>query len=122
MSGRTVTLATLDHGDVTLPEPNWCAGHTGHLPVHRVDLHHAGTEHHLSHRGVSLWTACLVQYPYATDVAPRSVHLHVAPAAVEGWTLDVDGVQALAAATTEHAQLLRFLARHLAHAAAGEVR
>src|ERR1051325_5259239 len=32
----TVTLPTEDHGDVTLEEPSWCAGHADHGPQHGV--------------------------------------------------------------------------------------
>jgi hypothetical protein len=27
MTGRTVTIATSDHGNVTIPEPAWCLGY-----------------------------------------------------------------------------------------------
>ncbi|WP_338675161.1 hypothetical protein V1460_20870 [Streptomyces sp. SCSIO 30461] len=40
---RTVTLAASDHGNVTLSEPTWCAGHSRHDPeTQRADPIHAG--------------------------------------------------------------------------------
>ncbi|MFF1743254.1 DUF6907 domain-containing protein [Streptomyces mirabilis] len=40
MSARTVTLQTIDHGPVTVPEPGWCQGHEGEAPVYRSDITH----------------------------------------------------------------------------------
>jgi hypothetical protein len=38
----TVTLTTLDHGEITIPEPDWCTGHDGEQIVQRVDVTHVG--------------------------------------------------------------------------------
>lgn len=38
----TVTLDTLDHGRITIPEPLWCTGHDGEQIVQRVDVTHVG--------------------------------------------------------------------------------
>lgn len=38
----TVTLQTLDHGEVTVDEPRWCVGHGGEQIVQRVDITHVG--------------------------------------------------------------------------------
>jgi hypothetical protein len=38
----TVTLQTLDHGEITIPEPAWCQGHDGEQIVQRVDVTHVG--------------------------------------------------------------------------------
>ncbi|MGW1559084.1 DUF6907 domain-containing protein [Streptomyces sp. NPDC002144] len=38
----TVTLQTLDHGEVTITEPRWCMGHNAEAVVHRVDITHNG--------------------------------------------------------------------------------
>lgn len=38
----TVTLDTLDHGRITIPEPAWCLGHGGEQIVQRVDVTHVG--------------------------------------------------------------------------------
>lgn len=43
MSARTVTLQTIDHGMVTVPEPGWCRGHEGELPCYRLDITHNAT-------------------------------------------------------------------------------
>jgi hypothetical protein len=39
----TVTLETFDHGDVTVPEPAWCIGHSWQPNPHRVDITHNST-------------------------------------------------------------------------------
>ncbi len=39
MTERTVTVDTIDHGRITIPEPDWCLGkHT--QPVYRSDITH----------------------------------------------------------------------------------
>lgn len=38
----TVTLQTLDHGEVTIPEPGWCTGHDGDLVGDLADVSHDG--------------------------------------------------------------------------------
>jgi hypothetical protein len=40
VSGRTVTLQTIDHGPVVVDEPGWCRGHEGEPPVYRSDITH----------------------------------------------------------------------------------
>ncbi|MGW7715188.1 DUF6907 domain-containing protein [Streptomyces chartreusis] len=72
---RTVTVHTLDHGAVTIPEPAWCLGeHTD--GNHRQDIWHAGEEVQLlvptpCHGPVPLMTAQVVQKPFATDADPH---------------------------------------------------
>lgn len=39
----TVTLETFDHGDVTVPEPAWCIGHSWQSNPHRADITHNST-------------------------------------------------------------------------------
>ncbi|MFE8012425.1 DUF6907 domain-containing protein [Streptomyces antibioticus] len=76
---RTVVLATLDHGDVILPEPAWCVGHADHRPdSYRVDLCHTGSEHQLTHDGELLWTASLGQAPCASRPQGRTLGVYVA--------------------------------------------
>lgn len=38
----TVTLQTLDHGEITVAEPVWCLGHDGETVGHRADITHNG--------------------------------------------------------------------------------
>ncbi|WP_432162328.1 DUF6907 domain-containing protein [Streptomyces tendae] len=77
-AGRTVTVRTLDHGDVTLPEPSWCLGRHAQ-DVYQTDIWHEGEEVPLlvttpCHGRVPLLTATVVQKPFAADDA---VHLAV---------------------------------------------
>ena len=39
---RTVILQTLDHGEITVPEPAWCIGHDDDLVGHLADITHNG--------------------------------------------------------------------------------
>ncbi|MGW0632431.1 DUF6907 domain-containing protein [Streptomyces sp. NPDC002758] len=39
---RTVTLQTIDHGEITIPEPDWCLGHDGEPVGYRSDVVHKG--------------------------------------------------------------------------------
>ncbi|HEY9372197.1 DUF6907 domain-containing protein [Streptomyces sp.] len=39
----TVTLHTVDHGEVTVPEPAWCIGHSWQPNPHRADITHNST-------------------------------------------------------------------------------
>lgn len=38
----TVTLQTLDHGEIVVAEPAWCLGHDGETVGHRADITHNG--------------------------------------------------------------------------------
>ncbi|MFI5859171.1 DUF6907 domain-containing protein [Streptomyces parvulus] len=114
----TVTLATTDHGDVTLPEPSWCAGHTDHRPEARSDLGHAGPDVVLKFRGRVLAEACLDQAPLA-EVASRDVQVSVS---LTGTSLDARGVYELAADLDTYADRLRDLADQLLVIRAGEDR
>ncbi|MEU5769817.1 hypothetical protein ABZ782_28270 [Streptomyces asoensis] len=110
---RTVTLPTLDHGDVTLPEPSWCRGHADHRPdSYRVDLDHKGPAHELRHDGEVLWTAFLGQAPFATDPARRGTDLYVEQGSY-AHSLDGPSLYDLAATLDTHADRLRDLADQL---------
>lgn len=39
----TVTIETVDHGEVTEPEPAWCIGHSWQPNPHRADITHNST-------------------------------------------------------------------------------
>ncbi|MEU3413760.1 hypothetical protein ABZ760_21235 [Streptomyces sp. NPDC006658] len=120
MTNRTVTLPTIDHGAITLPEPTWCAGHTHHDPNSlRADLIHAGPTIQCGFLGRPLLAAEIVQSPYATTNTPRlggrtpgvSVDLL-------GLTLDSTELYGLAATLDTYADQLRDLADQLAAALA----
>lgn len=118
---RTITLPTADHGNVTLPCPQWCVGHADHRPdTHRADIHHSGPDIVLAFHGAELFTACLVQSPYATLSTPelggRTTGVSVYP---PGRTLDPVQLYSLAAALDGYADQLRDLADQLAAILAG---
>ncbi|OQR64761.1 hypothetical protein B6E66_07325 [Streptomyces maremycinicus] len=120
---RTVTLATLDHGDVTLPEPAWCRGHAGHRPdSYRVDLTHYGTEERLIHDGQALFVVMLAQTPFSEN-ATHGTEVYLEQSGDTG-SFDPVGLYELAATLEGHADRLRDLAdqldRILAEEASGE--
>lgn len=118
---RTVTLPTEDHGAVTLQEPSWCVGHAHHDPESaRADILHKGPDTVLAFRGAELFTACLVQSPYATSSDPelggRTTGVSVYPPA---RTLTPVSLYDLAAALDRYADQLRDLADQLTVILAG---
>lgn len=114
---RTVTVPTLDHGPVTIPEPAWCIGHEGLHPEYRVDLDHRGPTLELDFGDHGLWNALLVQAPFVT-LSSRETGIHVEQLGY-AKTLDPAGLDALADALVEHAAQLRTLARQLSTLLAG---
>ncbi|MFJ8269478.1 DUF6907 domain-containing protein [Streptomyces sp. NPDC094154] len=119
MTDRTITLPTIDAGDVTLPEPAWCAGHADHRPGFRVDIFHCGPSRGVAFQGQEIGDAALVLAPFANVPEPGvSVSLL-------GKTLDPVGLYELAAVLERHADQLRNLADELTmlqDAAGGEGR
>ncbi|MCY0926908.1 hypothetical protein OTB20_11975 [Streptomyces sp. H27-H1] len=111
---RTVTVPTLDHGDVTLPEPAWCAGHREGPAEYRADLHHAAPVPVPD--GLVDIDAELVEYPYGTTPVPASVYVELT---APGLTLDPDGLRAFAAGLVQRAALLVEFADRLAVLRAG---
>ncbi|XUL89707.1 DUF6907 domain-containing protein [Streptomyces galilaeus] len=113
---RTVTLPTHDHGPVTLVCPPWCVSHEGQDDGARADISHEGREHVMTlptRRGPAvLLIAGIEQRPYAEFGPGRGVFVNVE---VSGdWhPVDAEGLEAMAAALTEHATTLRSLAVQL---------
>ncbi|MCB5166031.1 hypothetical protein LG634_14445 [Streptomyces bambusae] len=113
---RTVTVHTIDHGPVTLPEPAWCTGHAEAPAEYRSDVHHAGPEIVRGYNGRAVLSAELVEFPFGQQPIKPSVHVELyVPAA----TLDPPELEALAAVLTEAAVELRQLALRLAVLRAG---
>ncbi|QQM42806.1 DUF6907 domain-containing protein [Streptomyces liliifuscus] len=118
---RTVTLQTLDAGEVTLPEPSWCVGHADHQPDnYRADILHQGEDVVLTFRGHFITDAGLVQSPFATHASPglggRTTGVSVS---VIARTLDPAGLYSLAASLDGYADRLRDMADQLSAILAG---
>lgn len=114
-----VTVPTADHGDVTLPEPSWCAG--GHpAEGYREDIEHQGVDVRLMvptpcHGSVVAFTASFVQRPFSPSDARTLVTVEL-----DEWhEFDQAGLDGLAAALVEHAAVLRHMSRELAYLRAG---
>ncbi|MFM9656722.1 DUF6907 domain-containing protein [Streptomyces scabiei] len=113
---RTVTVHTVDHGPLTLPEPSWCAGAHEDGGA-RVDITHVGTEHVLTlptRRGpvVSL-SVSLESRPFAGDSFLRRPFASVEVGG-DVYPTGLAGLEAMADALAEHAEELRDRARELA--------
>ncbi|MGW3114440.1 DUF6907 domain-containing protein [Streptomyces sp. NPDC001091] len=108
---RTVTVPTEDHGDVTLPEPDWCTGHADEQEHvgHRVDISHGGPDVELVFRGRALTYACLTQSPFAEHDSRTAV----ASIGLLGQAVDPVGLYEFAAAVDVWADKLRDLANQL---------
>ncbi|MFF4448943.1 DUF6907 domain-containing protein [Streptomyces sp. NPDC001502] len=114
-AARTVTVPTLDHGPVTIPEPSWCTGHAGPPDVFG-DVHHTGPEHVVRYGDGIALRAELVAFPYGETPVPASVHVELH---VPDVTLDPPGLEGLATVLVEQAAELRRLALRLAVLRAG---
>ncbi|MGC9382909.1 DUF6907 domain-containing protein, partial [Streptomyces sp. MH13] len=118
---RTVTLPTIDHGDVTLPEPTWCAGHTDHRPEYRADVAHSspmiGLELATSRGPIVLIEACIESRPFAAR--HRGPHLWLGIEG-DGYPSTPEQARATAASLEANAAALRALADQLAETLAGE--
>ena len=117
---RSITLPTIDHGEITLPEPSWCVGHADHEAGDRADILHRGPDVALVFRGHFITDAGLVQTPFSTADIPElcssTPGISVSPI---GRTLDPASVYDLAAALDGYADRLRDLADQLARILAG---
>ncbi|MGC8919467.1 hypothetical protein AB7952_11330 [Streptomyces sp. PG2] len=120
MHDRTVTLPTLDAGNVPVFCPPWCRGHAGHTPQHLADLNHQGEELPFYALGRTIGGAFLTRYPYA-EMASRDPYVF-AHLSLDGAGLDPEGLDQLAAALVAHASILRRLARELSVILAGGAR
>ncbi|MER7723589.1 hypothetical protein [Streptomyces sp. NPDC096323] len=117
---RTVTVQTLDHGTVVMPEPAWCAGHDGDRTEMRCDTGHVGAAHNLMYQGHELAHAALVQDPFA-ERHDRNVGVFVEMGNMS-HRLGPAELSDLAAVLVDYAETLRHLARELAAHRADEAR
>ncbi|MFF0104518.1 DUF6907 domain-containing protein [Streptomyces hirsutus] len=117
---RTVTLPTIDHGDVTIPEPSWCIGHADYRPEYRADILHRGPDVTLTFRGHHITDACIVQGPFSTINIPELCSSTPGVSiSVIARTLDPVGLHELAAVLDGYADRLRDLADELSAVLAG---
>lgn len=116
-AARTVTVQTIDQGDVTITEPSWCAGHDGEAPQLLSDTGHLGTGHRAVFEGDELAFAALSQDPFVVH-SDRGAGVLVEMGSMSR-ALTPGEADALAAALVEYAGTLRHLARQLAAIHAG---
>ncbi|WP_405924734.1 DUF6907 domain-containing protein [Streptomyces sp. NBC_00035] len=116
--GDTVTLLTVDYGDVTLPEPAWCVGHEGHVPQYRADLSHYGPKVYLEHQGRTIGEAVISQAPCA-ERGTRAVEAFVVLSYEGEGGMGPAALHGLADEMVLHADRLRVLADELGGILAG---
>jgi hypothetical protein len=110
---RTVTLPTLDHGDVTLPEPDWCVGHADHRPdTYRTDVCHDGPKTVLTLDGHPVGEAFVSQAPLA-ERGTREIQAFLSLHYGEDYGRSPAQLYDLAATLDTHADQLRGLADQL---------
>ncbi|MGW1363496.1 DUF6907 domain-containing protein [Streptomyces chartreusis] len=114
---RSITLPTLDHGDVVLVEPSWCAGHSHHNPrTARVDLVHVSPVQLLIVDDWRLGVAFLFHAPYSGQAPRAAVHLDYGTGRAD---LTPATLYALAGAMDRSADQVRALADQLTAILAG---
>lgn len=109
----TVTLTTLDHGEITIDEPRWCLGHDGEQIVQRVDVTHTGrtvaAEVETDAGTVEFLPACISWAPFA-ELQPEPYPV----ADVDEFpAMDPDELRKLAAETGLHSGRLYSKANEL---------
>ncbi len=118
---RTVTVHTLDHGDVTLTCPAWCVGHET-APQYRIDITHTSTDHHLHlpvHDGqAELMYLAFEERPF-TATWPGTLPFVSVGIDGDHYPVRVDGLEAMADELERHATVLRQFAAQLAAILAG---
>lgn len=114
---RTVTVQTLDQGDVTIPEPAWCAGHAGETPQVLSDTGHMSVPRVAEFDGDEVAFAAFVQDPFVVH-SDRSVGVLVEMGQLDR-SLSPAELDRLAAVLVDYAGTLRHLARQLAAIRAG---
>jgi hypothetical protein len=93
---RSVTVATADHGPVTIPEPRWCiADHCAGVSF-RADVTHRSRTfyvHMRTPRGVAeLLSLEVAERPFSQRPGGRRPYIAVVLADVEGWETRLPGV------------------------------
>lgn len=119
---REVTVETIDHGTITLPEPDWCAGHDDG-PEYRVDVTHRSADqlldlpvHH--DRVAELLNLGFESRPF-TEQWPGTGPFVSVGFDGEHYPTDVAGLEAMASELERHAAVLRDYAVRLAALLAG---
>ncbi|MET8401407.1 hypothetical protein [Streptomyces sp900116325] len=111
---RTVTVHTADHGDVTIPEPQWC------IAPHDFEGYRVDIEHHGTRTPLLVPTAChglaeaLPVFFAWRPFSPTDSQIHAVIELDQWHEFDPAGLEAAAAALVEHAAVLRVHARELA--------
>ncbi|KIF69230.1 hypothetical protein HY68_12560 [Streptomyces sp. AcH 505] len=108
---RTVTVQTLDHGLITIPEPSWCVGHGVEPPQLRVDTGHSGPEHDAEWNGYHFAWAALSQDPFRIK-GSQGVGVVVELGGLQN-RLEPNELHQVASVLVDYASTLRHLAREL---------
>lgn len=114
---RTVTVPTRDHGDVTIPCPDWCTGEYHQRRGARVDITHTSADIcfnvETSDGPVTAMRAVFEQRPFTEREPGRGVFVAVELDG-EWYPCSPQQLDRIAAALTVHSVHLRTLAQQLA--------
>ncbi|MER6698837.1 hypothetical protein ABTY35_28090 [Streptomyces fimicarius] len=108
---RMVTVSTLDHGDVTTAEPDWCLGHVDARPEYRCDTGHVGAAQEATYCGYELAFAALAEDPFA-ELGSREVGVTVEMGSLSR-RMGPTELRELAAVLVDYAETLNDLAVRL---------
>lgn len=110
---RTVTVHTADHGDIVIPEPQWCIAPHG-SEGYRVDIEHYGTQTPLLVPTACHGLAAALPVFFAwRPFSPTDSRIHAVIELDQWHEFDPVGLDQAADALIEHAAVLRVHAREL---------
>lgn len=119
MPDRTVTVATADHGPVTIPEPAWCTGAQHSDGDDRADIAHTGPPINVmvaTERGPRRLVELLLwQEPFPTPDSTHSDDVYVVAHLLDGehFGYDATALDTLAVDLMEAAAQVRRVGRSL---------
>lgn len=113
---RTVTVETVDHGEITIGEPSWCVGHDDEPIGYRADVTHKSLWITGEFEGIEFLPACISWAPFS-ELQPQPdpvADVYEFPA------MDPEKLRALAAVVGAYAGQLYSLANQLDRLRRGE--
>ncbi|MEU2162423.1 hypothetical protein [Streptomyces sp. NPDC019208] len=117
MSARTVTIPTVDHGDVEVSCPDWCTGAYHQAGGYRVDITHTSPETELTvpvPEGPAVLLRVDLQLRPFTERPPGDVVFASVEVDGDRYPCDPAQLDTLARGLIENATQLRAFARRLA--------
>lgn len=114
---RTVTIPTVDHGDVEVECPEWCTGDYHQAAGHRVDITHTSPETELTvpvPGGAAVLLRVDLELRPFTERPPRNTVFASVEVDGDRYACDPEQLDTIARGLVEAATQLRSFARRLA--------